>query len=82
MPRTPGDGRDDGILFVPAEGDLPLLDAEGRVIGTEAFLTAVDGYRHNGRIQDLKAGHLTPLPAREELQRETLQPDHRSVDPR
>lgn len=38
------DGTDDAIMFILATGDLQLLDASGRVIGSESWRTAVQRY--------------------------------------
>ncbi len=51
-PLVLADGTDDTILFVVTVGDLQLLDANGQVIGTEDWQSAVERYlaycRDNG----------------------------------
>jgi quercetin dioxygenase-like cupin family protein len=43
-PQILGDGTDDVILFIVADGDLEVLDADGRIVGIENWRTAVDRY--------------------------------------
>lgn len=43
-PQVLGDGTDDVILFIVAEGDLQILDVEGHILGIENWRSAVDRY--------------------------------------
>ena len=60
-PQILADGTDDVILFVVADGDLQILDAEDRVIGIENWRTAVDRYVAYCRANDLVPRDLTKL---------------------
>jgi len=64
-PQTLADGTDDTMLFVVANGDLQLLDDEGRITGVENWRTATDRYRAYCKANDLVPRDLTrPLTAR------------------
>ena len=60
-PQVLPDGTDDVILFIVADGDLLLLDAWGRVVGTENSRTAVDRYLTYCRANDIRPRDLTTL---------------------
>jgi hypothetical protein len=47
------------IIFVLAAGELQLLDAEGRVIGTENWRTVVERYLDHCRANDIEPHDLT-----------------------
>jgi 2,4'-dihydroxyacetophenone dioxygenase len=58
-PQVLADGTDDTILFVVANGDLQLLDADERVIGIEDSRTATDRYLSYCRANDIRPRDLT-----------------------
>jgi DNA/RNA-binding domain of Phe-tRNA-synthetase-like protein len=53
------DGTDDVVLFTVTQGELLLLDDEGRVVGTENWRTAVDRYVDYCRAHGLEARDVT-----------------------
>ena len=53
------DGTDDAIMLVLAGGDLQLLDAEGRVIGSENWRTAVERYLEYCRENEIEPRDVT-----------------------
>ena len=68
-PLVLADGTDDTILFVVTVGNLQLLDADGEVIGTEDWRSAVERYlaycRDNGITpRDLTQSSGSPSPDR------------------
>ena len=53
-PQALPDGTDDVIMFMVTSGELLLLDAEGRVIATENWRTAVERYLDYCRDNDIE----------------------------
>jgi quercetin dioxygenase-like cupin family protein len=53
------DGTDDVVLFTVTQGELLLLDDEGRVVGTENWRTAVDRYLDYCRDHGLEPRDVT-----------------------
>lgn len=53
-PQVLADGTDDAILFVLAAGELQMLDADDRIIGTENWRSAVDRYLEYCRANDVE----------------------------
>jgi 2,4'-dihydroxyacetophenone dioxygenase len=55
------DGTDDVIMFMVTQGELMLLDEEGRIIGTENWCTAVDRYVEFCRTNGIEPRDITGL---------------------
>ncbi len=62
-PQSLPDGTDDVIMFMVTQGELLMLDEEGKVVGTENWRTAVDRYLAYCRANGLEPRDLTGLDA-------------------
>lgn len=62
-PQALPDGTDDVIMFIVTSGEQLLLDAEGRVVGTENWRTAVERYLDYCRDNDIEPRDVTGLNA-------------------
>ena len=62
-PQALPDGTDDVIMFMVTSGELLLLDAEGRVVATENWRTAVERYLAYCRENDIEPRDVTGLNA-------------------
>ena len=60
-PTILADGTDDTILFIVTVGDLQLLDADGQVVGTENWHSALERYLAYCRDNDIVPRDLTRL---------------------
>jgi 2,4'-dihydroxyacetophenone dioxygenase len=55
------DGTDDAVLFAVTQGELLLLDDDGKVVGAENWRTALDRYLQYCRAHELEPRDLTGL---------------------
>ena len=62
-PQALADGTDDVIMFMVNSGELLLLDADGRVVATENWRTAVGRYLDYCRDNDLEPRDVTGINA-------------------
>jgi hypothetical protein len=62
-PQALPDGTDDVIMFMVTQGELLLLDDEGKVVGTENWRTAVDRYLDYCRVNGIQPRDVTGLNA-------------------
>ena len=60
-PQILADGTDDTILFVVADGELQVLDANDEVVGVENWRSAIDRYLAFCRANDIAPRDLTRL---------------------
>lgn len=58
-PQALADGTDDVVLFTVTQGELLLLDDQGKVVGTENWRTAVDRYLEYCRANGLEPRDVT-----------------------
>ena len=58
-PQALADGTDDVVMFTVTQGELLLLDDEGKVVGTENWRTAVDRYLEYCRANGLEPRDVT-----------------------
>lgn len=59
-PQISADGTDDAILFMLVRGEVQLLDAQGRVIASESWRTAMDRYHAFCRDNEIEPREITP----------------------
>ncbi len=62
-PHVLPDGTDDVIMFMVNSGELLLLDADGRVVATENWRTAVERYLDYCRDNDIEPRDVTGINA-------------------
>jgi hypothetical protein len=62
-PQSLADGTDDVILFTVTQGELLVLDDDGRIVGTENWRTAVGRYLDYCREHGLEPRDVTNIAA-------------------
>lgn len=62
-PQSLADGTDDVIIFTVTQGELLVLDEEGRIVGTENWRTAVSRYLDYCQAHGLEPRDVTSVTA-------------------